>query len=86
MSVQAQFDEFNDNIKMDNTTTINLRYRAITKAVNKAFWNSESETEHSLYIGSYRRNTAIKGFSDLDITVRLPDGNWLKYYSRAGNG
>ncbi|WP_196594496.1 SMODS domain-containing nucleotidyltransferase [Pectinatus sottacetonis] len=40
--------------------TISTRYQRITKAVNRAFWDSESEMEHSMYTGSYGRGTAIK--------------------------
>ena len=36
-----------------------MRYKEITKAVNRTFWNSESETDHSRYVGSYGRGTAI---------------------------
>ena len=50
---------------------IATRCKRITKAVNGAFWNSSSETAHSLYVGSYGRGTAINT-SDLDVLVELP--------------
>ena len=46
-------------ISADMRSLISQRYRRITKAVNLEFWNIESETAHSLYVGSYGRGTAI---------------------------
>ncbi len=59
------------SIDKDTRSLISLRYKTITKAINKEFWNSNSETDHSRYVGSYGRGTAIN-VSDLDILVELP--------------
>ena len=48
------------------------RYRAVTSRLNTDFWITTSNLSNSLYLGSYGRNTTIKGFSDLDMTFRLP--------------
>lgn len=45
-----------------------------------------SETAHSLYVGSYGRNTAIRGFSDLDIIFQLPFSLYNQYDKYSGNG
>jgi hypothetical protein len=45
-----------------------------------------SPTAHSLYVGSYGRNTAIRGFSDLDMLFQLPYSMYAKYTSYVGNG
>ncbi len=59
------------SIDKDTRSLISLRYKTITRAINKEFWNSSSETDHSRYVGSYGRGTAIN-VSDLDILVELP--------------
>ncbi|WP_027332553.1 SMODS domain-containing nucleotidyltransferase [Mycoplasmopsis gallinarum] len=61
----------NCSINLEKRTKISNRYKQITKAINKEFWNSLSETNNSLYVGSYGRNTAISS-SDIDILVILP--------------
>ncbi|MEG1313161.1 MAG: nucleotidyltransferase, partial [Bacilli bacterium] len=53
-------------IQIGIRNTISSRYHKITQAINREFWNSSSETNNSLYVGSYGRNTAINT-SDLDI-------------------
>ena len=72
-------------ISQDIRDTISKRYRTVTRAINKEFWNSQSDTQHSLYVGSYGRGTVIDT-SDLDILVELPQRNFNQYDSIKGNG
>lgn len=72
-------------IRADMRSLISQRYRKITKAVNWEFWNIESETAHSLYVGSYGRGTAINT-SDIDILVELPRSEYERYDQSKGNG
>ena len=74
MSIANQFSQFCENLRVPKATrsSISDRYETITKRLNKDFWESESKTLHSLYVGSYGRRTAVKGFSDLDILFQLP--------------
>ena len=64
---------------------ISLRYRRITKAVNQSFWKSDSDIDHSIYVGSYGRGTAIKT-SDLDVLMQLPENEYERFSSVYGNG
>jgi len=66
--------------------TISSRYKAITRRLNTDYWNTTSETSHSLYVGSYGRNTAIQGFSDLDMVFELPSNLYYQYDRYNGNG
>lgn len=75
----------NNTIDSSTRDLISSRYRRITKAVNQEFWNSSSETEHSLYVGSYGRGTAINT-SDLDVLLSLPQEEYDKYDAYKGNG
>jgi hypothetical protein len=65
---------------------ISQRYTAITRRLNTDYWNTTSESSHSLYVGSYGRNTAIEGFSDLDMIFQLPYSVYEQYKNHAGNG
>lgn len=64
---------------------ISLRYKRITRTINRSFWNSESETAHSFYVGSYGRGTAIET-SDIDILMELPSEEYDHFTSVSGNG
>lgn len=60
----------NHPIDLDTRNSISKRYKTITKAVNGDFWDSDSETAHSRYVGSYGRGTAIDTSEHLSALVR----------------
>ena len=72
-------------ITRDQRNAISERYKRVTCAVNRAFWDSYSETAHSRYVGSYGRGTAIDT-SDIDILIELPREKYEQYDTRKGNG
>lgn len=88
MSVADNFRAFRANYLIPTATigTISSRYRRITKQLNKDFWNTESETAHSLYVGSYGRDTAAAGVSDLDVAFTLPNSFYQTYNAYSTNG
>lgn len=86
MGLADWFHTFCDNIKVRNGATISLRYRNITKRLNTDFWRTDSETSHSLQVGSYGRNTAIHGTSDVDMIFQLPWSFYEQYENYSGNG
>ena len=86
MGLADWFSTFCSNIQVHDGGTISSRYKTITRRLNTDFWNKSSETSHSLYVGSYGRNTAIQGFSDLDMIFELPYAVYQQYNSHSGNG
>ena len=86
MALADWFQMFCANLQIQDGETISTRYRNITKRLNTDFWATTSDTAHSLYVGSYGRNTAIAGFSDLDMIFELPYAEYEKYNNHTGNG
>jgi hypothetical protein len=86
VSLADWFKTFCDKLIVQSETTISTRYRNITQRLNTDFWNTESDAAHSLYVGSYGRNTAVEGFSDLDMIFQLPYSVYQKYDAYATNG
>ena len=72
MGIAEWFSSFCTNLVIRDAGTISQRYKSITRRLNTDFWTTTSDTAHSLYVGSYGRNTAIASFSDLDIIFQLP--------------
>ena len=87
MSISTKFENFNNNIRIssDNVNKIQRRYKQITKRLNLDFWDTISETSHSLYVGSYGRDTDIH-VSDVDILFQLPYDMYVQYNEYEGNG
>lgn len=75
----------NHPISKELISIISKRYKRITRAVNTEFWNSESESAHSRYVGSYGRGTAVNT-SDLDVLIELPNVEYDHFTSMIGNG
>lgn len=73
-----------ETIIQNTRSLISLRYHTVTKVINKEFWNSTSDILHSIYVGSYGRNTAIDT-SDIDILVELPSSLFDRYNNLSGN-
>jgi len=86
MALADWFDSFCAELQVKNATSISARYKRITHRLNTDFWNTTSDTSHSLYVGSYGRNAAINGFSDLDILFELPNALYHQYNKHLGNG
>lgn len=88
MGVGEDFQKFKDNYQITNEliSSISYRYKRITKQLNTDFWNTDSDTSHSLYVGSYGRDTAATGISDLDIGFVLPNAVYHQYNAHQSNG
>src|SRR5438067_1356532 len=86
MGLAEWFNDFCGNLVVQDGGTISSRYKAITRRLNTDFWATTSDTAHSLYVGSYGRNTAVQGFSDLDMVFELPSKLYYQYDRHAGNG
>ena len=86
MGLADWFSVFCGNLQVRDDGTISSRYKAITRRLNTDYWDTTSDTAHSLYVGSYGRNTAIQGFSDLDMIFQLPYALYAQYDRHVGNG
>lgn len=86
MSVSTDFKEFCSRLWMaDTADTILQRYHRINKRINADFYGANSDTQHTLYVGSYGRGTEIRT-SDIDMLVILPPSYYSKYDAYSGNG
>lgn len=84
MSVSGMFSEFIANLAIGNTETISDRYGELTKALNKKFRDTESNTANTLQVGSFGRKTGINGISDLDMLYIMPKTKWDEYNKSGG--
>jgi hypothetical protein len=76
----------NLSVPSERRTSIARRYGQITRRLNLEFWNIESYDYHSIYTGSYGRDTAIGGTSDVDMIFWLKYEDYVRYNSHQGNG
>ena len=86
MALADWFSTFCSNLQIRDGGSIATRSGNITRRLNTDFWATTSDTSHSLYVGSYGRNTAISGISDVDLIFQLPYSVYRQYNSYSGNG
>jgi hypothetical protein len=82
----ALFRLFRSNIAVSNGSDISTKYSNITSRLNKDFWDLESDLTHRRQVGSYGRQTAIHGISDLDMIFELPWEMYEQYRKYENNG
>lgn len=86
MGLADWFSTFNANLQNKDGDIISYRCKRITRQLNTDFWDTTSDVAHSLYVGSYGRNTAIAGPSDVDMLFQLPYAVYQQYDRHLGNG
>lgn len=79
MSIADMFSEFVDNLAIQNSETISMRYGELTAALNRQFRDTDSKTANTLQVGSFGRKTGINDISDLDMLYLMPKGKWDTY-------
>lgn len=87
MSISTKFETFCNNLRIsnENLEKISYRYHQITRRINLDYWNIQSDTNHSLYVGSFGRDTEIFA-SDIDMLVQLPYSTYEKFNKYSVNG
>jgi hypothetical protein len=86
MGIGECFNIFCSNLRIQNADSISYRYKRITRQFNLDFYNIESDASHSIYTGSYGRDTAINGASDVDMLFWLPSSDYTRFNNYQGNG
>ena len=58
MGLADWFRGFCAELQVKNDVSISARYRRITQRLNTDFWNTTSDTAHSLYVGLRARTSS----------------------------
>lgn len=86
-NIASAFESFCNALRFSDSdlSTISSRYHYITKRINTDYWDSSSDSSHSLYVGSYGRDTEIFA-SDIDMLVQLPKETYDRFNAYSTNG
>ena len=87
MSVAQMFEDFCGQLVLAQTlrSSISTRTGRIVGRLNSDFRNLSSDTANCFYAGSYGRNTAVPGLSDIDLIYVLPYETYIQYNAYTGN-
>jgi len=79
MGVGEDFKTFCGNLFIPNRSSKSTRFELITRRFNMEFWDTDSRTSHSIYAGSFGRNTATGKTSDVDVIFWLTVSYYKTY-------
>ena len=85
ISLADKFRNFLNNLRIDNPEVISRRCREICQILNQRYWNMSSDTRNLHYLGSYGRETAVKGLTNINVLFLLPYKVYQEYEERPGN-
>lgn len=82
------FEDFCEEIVVDNGEIERWleRIKEIAKKLNKKYYDSSSDEDNILIVGSVGRGTAIHNVSDYDCIFELPPEKFNQFDSHSGNG
>lgn len=88
MSLSKEFKDYCNDIQITSEEAEKWmkRLEAITKRLNKKYYDSTSSRDHMLVVGSIGRDTAIHGVSDWDCIFSLPQEVYKKFDDYETNG
>lgn len=86
VSMADKFRAFIANLAVDNQELISERTKAVARAINQQYWHMRSDTRNMHFLGSYGRDTAIKGLSNINLLVVLPPTVFKRFEKHPGNG
>jgi hypothetical protein len=61
------------------------KHKGVVRTLNRAYWNSESETANRLLVGSWGKGTQVRPPRDIDVMFVLPVAVYSRFQQRTGN-
>ena len=85
--VIKRFMTFADNLALTDVQVADgiTKFKGVVKTLNQAYWNSDSETDHAFYIGSWAKDTRIRPPRDVDLYFILPNEVYWRFDKYSGN-
>jgi hypothetical protein len=87
LSVSRRFESFLQNISLTQIQKDSgaERREKIVHALNQRYWNTNSSTSNSKYVGSWGKYTRIRPPRDVDVLFTLPKSVYDRFQLRIGN-
>ena len=89
MSIQKQFEQFYENIKLTSSQREDAKkkYNGVCKKLHDHYYpDSEYNGSTKLLIGSYGKRTNIRPPRDVDVLFIMPDDKFDQYDDNESNG
>jgi Second Messenger Oligonucleotide or Dinucleotide Synthetase domain len=87
MTVAQRFDQFLEALKLtqDQVNDGIAKHSGVRNCLNRAYWNENNDSAHSMLVGSWGKSTRIRPPRDVDILFELPSEVYERFQRRTGN-
>lgn len=87
IGVRQRFEQFHRNLALTPLQQLDgyTKRASVVSCLNRAYYNSNSETENSFFIGSWGKNTAIRPPRDVDVYFLLPVAVYHRFHGYVWN-
>ncbi|QUD89851.1 SMODS domain-containing nucleotidyltransferase [Phenylobacterium montanum] len=87
MSTSSRFTKFLENIQLTDVQVSNGKAsrEAVVGTLNSTYYGSTSNTNNSVYVGSWAKFTRIRPPRDVDVLYDLPKAVYDRFQLRTGN-
>jgi hypothetical protein len=85
IAVQPRFEQFHRNLALTPTQVADgyKKRASVVSSLNRAYYGTNSETDHSFFVGSWAKDTAIRPPRDMDIYFLLPASAYNRFQDYA---
>jgi tRNA nucleotidyltransferase (CCA-adding enzyme) len=85
--VTARFREFHRDLTLtgDQVEDGITKHQGVCQCLNRQYYNSDSETENRLLIGSWSKDTRMRPPRDVDVLFVLPVDVYHRFQTYTGN-
>ena len=82
-----RFSRFLDNLNLTDLQLTDgwVKQAGVRAALNRAYWNTSSETENGFICGSWGKTLQVRPPRDVDLLFMLPWADYTRFEQRSGN-
>lgn len=87
IAVSGRFEQFHRNLELTPLQQLDgyTKRAGVVSCLNRAYYGTNSDTDHSFFIGSWGKNTAIRPPRDVDVYFLLPAAVYHRFHDHIWN-
>lgn len=87
IAVRRRFERFHSNLALTQSQQLDgfAKRGGVVNCLNRAYYGINSETDHSFFVGSWSKDTAIRPPRDVDVYFLMPAAVYYRFQAYAWN-
>jgi len=87
IAVRQRFTQFHNNLSLTPNQFVDglTKRNGVVNCLNRQYWGSTSEMDHSFFVGSWGKDTATRPPRDVDLYFLLPSAVYTRFQAHVWN-